>query len=155
MGSTDKFGEYIDVRAEYIARLEKADLLDDRGLLRGEVLAGLGSVGLYGPDSPLAEHCREHPDDPMCWVVDTGSMVEDFLDIRREYAGSLAERDLVDVQSTFTDLIEAGGFAGGGGSVGLVGPDQDPDDFPPGIRPLIQPVRLSFDRLPTQVAALF
>jgi hypothetical protein len=155
MESADKFGEYVEMRTEYIARLEKADLLDDSGLIRREVVSGLGSVGLYGPDSPLAEHCRENPDDPLCWVVDTGSMVDDFLDIREEYAESLANRDLLDVQATFADVVVAGGVAGGGGSVGLVGPDQDPEDFPPGIRPLIRSVDLSFDRLPLQVGALF
>jgi hypothetical protein len=152
MERTDKFSEYAELRTNYIARLEEANLLDSRGLLRGDVAAGL--VGYVIQGSPLDKYCRENPTAPICLVADGARLADEFIDHRREYDESLKERDLLDVQSMVTDVIVAGGLAGGDGSVGLLTPDQDIDDFGP-LGPLVTAAGMSPGNIPLQIAALY
>jgi len=156
MESRDNFSEYAELRIEYVNTLEDADLLDQRGLLRQEVVIGLGGAG-YPQGGRVPEYCQERPADPICKVIDTESMTEEFLDIRGEYIDSLQERGLLDIQKTFTDAVAAGAtLAGAGvGGAAIPAPGVDPDDLPPGIRPYVQPDRELFDGLPPQVGALF
>lgn len=148
--TTDELREQIrDLPPEQRARLLR-DVQADRVVryleLRGEYLDDLddldaGSVGLYGPDSPLAEHCREHPDDPLCWVVSPGGpdreSVADQLEARRSFVEQLAAEGLLDVERSL--VRPGGGMAGAGGATGAAGmpgpggwPPRPPG-WPPGL----------------------
>lgn len=109
----DRVVRYLDLRREY---------LDD--------LRDSGAAGLYGPDSPLAEHCAEHPEDPLCWVVSPAGTDEesltDHLDARRTFVERLREEGLADVERSLV----------GPGGAGMPGPEgwpPRPPGWPPGL----------------------
>lgn len=162
----DKFSQYLQFRTEYVEQLREKDLLDVGGSLRAEVLDGLFGDSRFIPveGSPMDEHCREHPEDPICMVISTGDLAEQFLDIRGGFLDKIEEHDLRSVQEFVMDVTRKGSaaFATDVGQIGLVTPDQDIDDIPPWLRPFVNPggrfegspVPMPFDRIdPGRVAA--
>jgi hypothetical protein len=88
-------------------------------------------------------------------VVDIGTRVEEFLDIRGEFLDRIRQNDLHEIQDFVVGLretVEAGSTPGARpprptnqfrmgsmGSVGLVTPDQDLDDIPRWLWPYVNP----------------
>lgn len=165
---SDALSQYLDLRTEYVDRLREQDLLNASGGVRREIVEGLlGGRAVPVEGSPLDEHCRKHPDDPLCQRITLGNAVGQFLEVRSEFLKEVAERDLGSVQRFVADMggaRTADGkplplpFAGSVGNVGLVGPDDDIDDIPPWLRPYVTsrlfdglPQPMPFDRLGSAV----
>lgn len=151
---SDALSQYLDLRTEYVDQLREHDLVDENGrlreavvnsLLRGDTTVPADGTGIYPEGSPLAKHCREHPNDPLCQRVRPDEMVREFLDVRSAFLDDVAEHGLEDVQQFFAGLMGGPGNDqspvpmpfGGAGNAGLIGPDGDIDDIPPRLRPYV------------------
>lgn len=140
---SDALGQYLDLRTEYVDSLREHDLLDASGGIRREVIGGLlGGRAIPVEGSPLDEHCRKHPDDPLCQRIPSGEMVREFLDVRSAFLDEVAKHGLENVQQFFVGLMGGRGNDrslvpipfGGAGNAGLIGPDGDIDDILPWLR---------------------
>jgi hypothetical protein len=159
---SDKFSQYLTLRSEYVESLREHDLLDASGHVRREIVENLSKSDIAIPDedSALGRYCMEHPDDRLCWLINVRDMVEQFLDVRGTFLDEIEQADLGEVQQFVVGVTEAGrpgGLMGGandavagmgtamrsGGSVSLVGPDQDIDDIPWWLRPYVDPGRVA------------
>ena len=101
----DLLERYLQARGEYI------DDLRERGL-----------VGQYPDDSPWADYCREHPEDPMCHRIlsqeGTHERQREYLDARRKYVERLREEDLLSFEMG-GQVATHTGMGGGSGRVPL------------------------------------
>ena len=82
-----------DAQRAYLERLEEENLV-----------GGGGSVfqPIPGEEEEWLEHCREHPNDPICLLGSppaVGDRLSDYLKIRADYLDHLEEEGLMDVES--------------------------------------------------------
>jgi hypothetical protein len=129
VGSGDAFAQYFGIRGKYLAQLRERGFVGRNGTLTAEVI---GSVFQPAPggEAEWEKHCREHPDDPLCLLGARADVrTEELFEIRDDYLDTIVEAGLADVQHGVSDMVavmSGVSMGAGGGSVGLVSPD-DPN----------------------------
>ena len=98
----EQMGELTGAERAELFEGVRDDLLERYLKARGEYIGDLrerGLVGQYPDDSPWADYCREHPEDPMCHRIlskaDAYEKHREYLDARREYVERLQEEGLM------------------------------------------------------------
>lgn len=122
----DALREYFGLRGQYLSQLEERGFVDKSGKLTSSVI---GSVFQPAPggEAEWERHCQEHPYDPICLLGARDEVrLEELFKVREDYLDAITEAELVDVQRGFSDMVATMSGVGGGGSVGLVSPD-DPN----------------------------
>ncbi|WP_164471649.1 hypothetical protein [Halosimplex salinum] len=89
--SEERLSKYLELRGEYLDRLEEHDLTDTTPR-----------------EGAWADYCSEHPDDPVCQRIRDANpprpvqdSMNEYLDAREEYLDDLKENDLLDLESQF------------------------------------------------------
>lgn len=122
----DAFVKYFELRGKYLAQMQEHGFVDRAGKLSAAVV-GTVFQPAPGGEAEWEEHCREHPNDPLCLLGAREQVrLDDLFEVREEYLDAIRDAGLEDVQRGVSDMVATTSGISHGGSVGLVAPD-DPN----------------------------